>query len=284
MDNSCCTFRQKARNWRRASSADDSSYPPLWQDLAYQPIKAFGSSEIIGVSCRDLATTSGMPSVEYWNAVFADIARIHRELSHQPESRPWLGHSVSSDLFVALPISFEMIKDEAVRQALVDAGKTHDLPYGALVLELFDLAKADNNKLAKRWIGELHNAGLRLAFAENSAEKSILGNLHRYNFDYIRLSGALLQQAQADEKAALSVRTLLTLGRDLGLRVIAEHLDAPEDLRLAQEFGCHYGQGDALQSALFVALMPEGPSIVELSQEKDGGYGTRPKCCGWSNL
>ena len=46
-----------------------------------------------------------------------------------------------------------------------------------------------------------------------------------------------------DDTLTLLTRTVVQLGRDLGLRVIAEGIEQPRQLIALREMGCDYGQG-----------------------------------------
>jgi EAL domain-containing protein (putative c-di-GMP-specific phosphodiesterase class I) len=46
-----------------------------------------------------------------------------------------------------------------------------------------------------------------------------------------------------DDTLTLLTRTVVQVGRELGLRVIAEGIEQPRQLSALREMGCDYGQG-----------------------------------------
>jgi predicted signal transduction protein with EAL and GGDEF domain len=61
-------------------------------------------------------------------------------------------------------------------------------------------------------------------------------------------------------------RTVVQVGRDLGLQVIAEGIEQPRQLLALREMGCGYGQG-------FGVAKPMGAPAVEAMIRTSGGPG-----------
>jgi FOG: EAL domain len=59
-----------------------------------------------------------------------------------------------------------------------------------------------------------------------------------------------------DDTLTLLTKTVVQVGRDLGLRVIAEGIEQPRQLIALREMGCGYGQG-------FLVARPMSASGVE---------------------
>ncbi len=59
-----------------------------------------------------------------------------------------------------------------------------------------------------------------------------------------------------DDTLTLLTRTVVQVGRDLGLRVIAQGIEQPRQLAALREMGCEYGQG-------FLLARPMGAPGVE---------------------
>ena len=73
-----------------------------------------------------------------------------------------------------------------------------------------------------------------------------------------------------DDTLTLLTKTVVQVGRDLGLRVIAEGIEQPRQLIALREMGCCYGQG-------FLVARPMAASGVEaLIGASDEGTDERP--------
>jgi EAL domain-containing protein (putative c-di-GMP-specific phosphodiesterase class I) len=149
----------------------------------------------------------------------------------------------SRDLFVALNISVSQLKEpgfaDAVRKAIAD----NNLPPRSLVLELTESqAITDDSGPIFR---KLKDAGASLAFDDFGAGFSSLSNLQKYSFDYLKIDKQFIDALTRDDDGAKIARAVASLGRDLGLTVIAEGVETKETAEAARQIGCDLGQGYA---------------------------------------
>jgi EAL domain-containing protein (putative c-di-GMP-specific phosphodiesterase class I) len=76
-----------------------------------------------------------------------------------------------------------------------------------------------------------------------------------------------------DDTLTLLTRTVVQVGRDLGLRVIAEGIEQPRQLAALREMGCGFGQG-------FLVARPMGApgveALIRTSDETPDGPHERP--------
>ena len=59
----------------------------------------------------------------------------------------------------------------------------------------------------------------------------------------IKIDPSFVSGLGRDETLTLLTRTIVRLGHDLGLIVVAEGIERPEQLELLREMGCTRGQG-----------------------------------------
>ncbi len=69
-----------------------------------------------------------------------------------------------------------------------------------------------------------------------------------------------------DSDDAAIVRTIIDMGKSLNLEVIAEGVEAPEQLEFLRKHGCFYAQG-----RLFGEPMAAGDLLAILGAQKDEG-------------
>jgi len=61
--------------------------------------------------------------------------------------------------------------------------------------------------------------------------------------DIIKIDPSFVAGLGHDDTLTLLTRTVVQVGRELGLRVIAEGIEQPRQLSALREMGCDYGQG-----------------------------------------
>ena len=69
---------------------------------------------------------------------------------------------------------------------------------------------------------------------------SSLSYLHRFPLDSLKIDRSFIARIMEDDEI---VRTIITLGRNLGLRVIAEGVETAEQVAKLRELGCEFAQG-----------------------------------------
>jgi EAL domain-containing protein (putative c-di-GMP-specific phosphodiesterase class I) len=59
----------------------------------------------------------------------------------------------------------------------------------------------------------------------------------------LKIDRAFVHHAAESSDDATLVRTIVEMGRNLGLEVVAEGIETPEQLAYLRQLGCHLGQG-----------------------------------------
>ena len=131
------------------------------------------------------------------------------------------------------------LADEVAR-ALEGAG----LPAHALTVGIPEGAIAEGPEAAVAALGRLAAVGVRLAVGGFGTGRSSLGLLHRLPVGALKIDRALVSGAGAgDEDRAEVVRTILGVAHGLGMEMIAEGVETPEQARALAEMECDYAVG-----------------------------------------
>src|SRR5581483_3073334 len=93
-----------------------------------------------------------------------------------------------------------------------------------------------------------------------------LANLRQLPLDIIKIDPSFVAGLGHDKTLTLLTRTVVLLGRDLGLQVIAEGIEQPRQLIALREMGCGLGQG-------FLVARPMGAPGVEAMIRASGDTG-----------
>ena len=121
--------------------------------------------------------------------------------------------------------------------------RENDIPDGALKLEITESAILENVSATRERLLQLRALGVRLALDDFGTGYSSLSYLHRYPFDTLKIDRSFIARiAQGDEHREI-VRTIVTLGKTLGLEVVAEGVETPTQLADLKDLGCSLGQG-----------------------------------------
>ncbi|MEU4225294.1 GGDEF domain-containing protein [Nonomuraea sp. NPDC026600] len=128
---------------------------------------------------------------------------------------------------------------ETVEEALAESG----LPASALTLEVIEEMLVEDAEETVKRLSELRALGVRLAIDDFGTGYASLAFLRQLPVDMIKIDPSFVSGLGMDETLTLLTRTIVRLGHDLGLIVVAEGIERPEQLELLREMGCTRGQG-----------------------------------------
>ncbi|WP_245740052.1 putative bifunctional diguanylate cyclase/phosphodiesterase [Nonomuraea maritima] len=128
---------------------------------------------------------------------------------------------------------------ETVEEALAESG----LPASALTLEVIEEMLVEDADETVRRLSELRALGVRLAIDDFGTGYASLAFLRQLPVDMIKIDPSFVAGLGTDDTLTLLTRTIVRLGHDLGLIVVAEGIERPEQLELLKQMGCTRGQG-----------------------------------------
>lgn len=163
----------------------------------------------------------------------------------------WLRrHPAAGKLFCSVNLSVGEIERpglvEDVARIIQEAG----LPRGALKLEVTEGDIMRDTASAAVILGKLKEVGASLALDDFGTGFSSLSYLARLPFDTLKIDRYFVLTMDRDEGSAKIVRSVVNLGRDLSLEVVAEGVENAELAALLLQDQCHYGQGFGYAPAL----------------------------------
>jgi len=120
-----------------------------------------------------------------------------------------------------------------------------------LAFEITEGVIIDNLERALVVLHELHARGLQVHVDDFGTGYSSLQALHRLPIDALKIDKSFVAGRGHDDRTAELVRTIVQLGNNLGVVVIAEGVETAGQHDCLRELGCGCGQG-----YLFTAPVP----------------------------
>ncbi|MDO8187961.1 EAL domain-containing protein [Conexibacter sp. JD483] len=149
--------------------------------------------------------------------------------------------SASADLSVSVNISGRHIVDPQLPEQVASALTRAGLPPQALTLEITESTLVHEPELLRELVDGLCTAGVGLHLDDFGTGYSSLAALQRLPVDALKIDRSFV--AALDESSDVIVRSTITLAHSLGMRVVAEGIETPEQLARLKALGCDYGQG-----------------------------------------
>lgn len=111
---------------------------------------------------------------------------------------------------------------------------------GSLILEVTESAMIPDPEAAINVMRQLKSLGVQIALDDFGTGYSSLSYLHRFPLDTLKIDRAFISRTMEDHEI---IRTILTLGRNLGIKVVAEGVETAEQVKKLQDLGCEFAQG-----------------------------------------
>ena len=126
-----------------------------------------------------------------------------------------------------------------VAAALAETG----LPPSALTIELSERMLVEDAGLIADRLAELRDLGVKLAIDDFGTGYASLAHLRQLPADIIKIDPSFVSGLGQDPVLTMLTKTIVQVGRDLGMQVVAEGIEQPRQLAELREMGCGYGQG-----------------------------------------
>ncbi|WP_263833157.1 bifunctional diguanylate cyclase/phosphodiesterase [Sulfurospirillum oryzae] len=141
-----------------------------------------------------------------------------------------------------------------------------NLPAHYFEIELTESATAQNPLHAIETMNELSQKGIRLSIDDFGTGYSSLSYLKRFKVYKLKIDQSFIRDISIDPEDREIVKTIIALGKSLGLKTIAEGVETKEQLDYLKEQGCDEAQGYYFSKPLNVTdleTLLRAPEIIE---------------------
>ena len=161
-----------------------------------------------------------------------------------------LDHRAAGELTVAVNLSTGEIDRPDLISDVLEIRRETGLPPGALKLEVTEGDVMRDPDRAAVILHKLREAGAALALDDFGTGFSSLSYLTRLPFDTLKIDRYFVRTMATNEGSAKIVSSVVKLGQDLSLEVVAEGVENAQMARQLLSLGCDYGQGFGYAPAL----------------------------------
>jgi diguanylate cyclase (GGDEF)-like protein/PAS domain S-box-containing protein len=164
------------------------------------------------------------------------LRRVCEDYRHWQEHVPQPGR-------VSINLSLKQLRQAEFiprcRSVFEDAGVSPE----HFELEITETTLMTDARRMIRLLDELRAMGLHLSIDDFGTGYSSLAALQQFPVGTLKIDQAFVQQAATSRDNATLVRTIIEMGRNLDLEVVAEGIETADQLAHLRELGCHLGQG-----------------------------------------
>jgi diguanylate cyclase (GGDEF)-like protein len=146
-------------------------------------------------------------------------------------------------MMVSVNLSAAQLRDpglpDEIHQAMTEAG----IGPGALMVEVTEGALISDVAGARTLLESLWSLGVTIAIDDFGTGYSSLSHLQRFPVDVIKIDKSFVDSVCVGSEESMVVRSVLAIGAEFGLQVVAEGIESEEQHVELQRLGCDYGQG-----------------------------------------
>ncbi|MEI6557698.1 MAG: EAL domain-containing protein [Rhodospirillaceae bacterium] len=170
--------------------------------------------------------------------------------------------SGSTIRYVAVNLSPLQFNDDKLLDLVAQVLEETGIETGALELELTEGAIITDVERAVAMMHGLKRLGIRVAIDDFGIGYSSLAYLKRFPIDTLKIDRSFVIDLETDHTDQAIVATILELGRNLGLTVIAEGVETQGQMDYLRQRHCHGAQG------YLIARPMEGQAVSAIAANR----------------
>jgi diguanylate cyclase (GGDEF)-like protein/PAS domain S-box-containing protein len=217
--------------------------------IRYQPKVELRTGRIIGAEALlrwrlpghgDIPPSQFIPLAEETNLildigewVLNRVCMDYRELQQQ----------VADPGRISLNLSLKQLRQASFILRCRSVFRRHGVSPTSFELEITETTLMADAKRTVRLLDELYAMGLHLSIDDFGTGYSSLSALQQFPIGTLKIDQSFVRDVGEDSGDATIVRTIIDMGRSLGMEVVAEGVESVRHLEFLRAHQCHFGQG-----------------------------------------
>lgn len=147
------------------------------------------------------------------------------------------------DLFMSVNFSSTDFAEENFLDQLYTILSETDVAPHKVHLEITERLLMNQPQNAKETLNMCRKAGLVIAIDDFGTGYSSLSYLHYYPIDTLKIDQSFIRNMIEDKTSRELVKSIISLGQNMNMKIIAEGVEHAEEAQALLEMGCERGQG-----------------------------------------
>ncbi|WP_367897671.1 putative bifunctional diguanylate cyclase/phosphodiesterase [Leptospira sp. WS58.C1] len=153
---------------------------------------------------------------------------------------------------ISVNLSVKQLEDKNITKKVLDILEKNDLSVEDLELEITESSLITNTQPALEILGELHSWGISLALDDFGTGYSSLSYLSKIPLKTLKVDQSFVRKILTDPNSLAISKTIVALGKSLGLRITAEGVETEAQMRKIKDLGCDEAQGYFLSKPILL--------------------------------
>jgi diguanylate cyclase (GGDEF)-like protein len=231
--------------------------------LAYQPQFCLGRDRVVTFEAllrwnhpeRGLVRPGDFVAVAEQSGLIIPIGEWVLQRAFSDWAR--LAATTGTDCRLAINLSPRQFADPRLVQCLRETLERTGLPPSQLEIELTEGALMEDAGSTQELLEDLQSLGVSLAVDDFGSGYSSLAYMRTFPLDLIKIDRAFIAGMLDDHRCANLVRAMIAMGHNLGLEVVCEGIEQPQQLEALRSAGCDRVQGYLLGRPMPIEAVAE---------------------------
>ena len=159
-------------------------------------------------------------------------------------ARAWARESTSDNhLRLAINLSANAFENDNLATYIEETFKTYDVPPSSIIIELTESLAIRRPLHVDQQITALRALGCQFALDDFGTGYSSFSYLQKLHFDFIKIDGAFVRDLPDNPVDQKMIKLIAEIGREAGMKTIAEYVRNAETIELLAELGVDLAQG-----------------------------------------
>ena len=243
--------------------------------LVYQPIYNLDDLTLVGVEAllRWQHPTEGLMQPDDFIPILEQTGQI-REVGHWvlveacKQMAAW--HAKGDTLDISVNVSGRQLDSDDIVNHVRDALDLSGLDPTSLIIEVTETALMRNAKATAIRLAAIKSLGVKIAVDDFGTGYSSLAYLRQFPVDCLKIDRMFTNAITTSPESKALIGTLVQLGRDLGLRTLAEGVETTDEMDHLRDEHVDEAQGFLLARPLDAEtleaqlLMPGRPTALDI--------------------
>ncbi len=167
--------------------------------------------------------------------------------------------SVSSPGRVSVNLSLKQLRQPNFTRRISSILRSYEVSPTSLELEITETTLMENPERTIKLLDQLYALGLHLAIDDFGTGYSSLSALQQFPISTLKIDKSFVRHISTNPDDATIVGTIIQMGRNLDMDVVAEGVESEDQLAFLQKLGCTYVQGllfgDPMSSDSYLELL-----------------------------
>lgn len=166
-------------------------------------------------------------------------------------------------LTTSVNVSPKQFYNQDVAQIIADALKETELDPSCLVVEITETVMMENIDLTIPILNKIKDMGVLICIDDYGIGYTSINYLKQFPVSILKIDQSFIKGIPYNQNDAAIVSSIISLGHNLGMKVIAEGVESTDQIRYLAELNC-----DLIQGYFLSRPLPEGKIILQFAKKK----------------